>query len=137
MSLPFNKTSGYFFRIAGIITAIGALPAMVAPSGGLRLATGITYSDQSPQLFPIVGHWGIMVFGMGILLYLAGSNTQIRKSTVLFSTAEKSYMVGFALYNFIAHKPYASHYMVALIGDSLMVIGGIWYLWMSYKTKQA
>jgi hypothetical protein len=50
------------------------------------------------------------------------------KTNVLFSTAEKSYMVCFALYNYIAHKPYASHYMVALIGDSLMVIGGIWYL---------
>jgi hypothetical protein len=136
MKVTFDQASKYFFRIAGIITALGALPAMLSPVQGLQLTTGLTFSEVSPQLTPIVGHWGIMVVGMGILLFLSATKKSIRKTTVIFSTAEKSYMVGFSLYNFAISAPYAMSFIIPLIGDSLMVMGGIWYLIKSNQIKQ-
>jgi hypothetical protein len=128
MKVSFDQASKYFFWTAGVITALGTIPPMVCPVQGLHLTTGLTYFEESPQLAPVIGHWGIMVVGMGVLLFLSATKKSIRKSTVIFSTAEKSYMVGFAVYNFAIGAPYASNYILPMIGDSLMVIGGIWYL---------
>jgi hypothetical protein len=136
MKITFEKASKYFFWIAGIVTTLGALPTMFSPVNGLQLTTGLTYFEQSPQVSPILGHWGIMVTGMGILLFLSATNKQIRRTTVIFSTLEKSYMVGFALYCFFVEAPYAKNYIIAIIGDSLMVIGGISYLILSWRLKQ-
>lgn len=136
MKVTFDQVSKYFFWIAGVITALGTLPAMLSPAFGLQLTTGLTFYETSPQLSPIVGHWGIMVVGMGCLLFLSATKKSIRKSTILFSTAEKSYMVGFAIYNFTINADYASNYIIPLIGDSLMVVGGIWYLWQSQILKR-
>jgi len=132
----FETASKYFFWIAGIVTALGALPTMLSPVGGLRLATGLSYFDQSPQVFPLIGHWGIMVVGIGVLLFLAATNKQLRKTTVIYSTLEKGYMVGMALYAYLGDAPYAGNYLVALIADTSMVIGGIWYLLRRRKLKQ-
>jgi hypothetical protein len=118
----------YFFWAAGILTTLGALPTMISPKSGPTLSMGLSYADQSPQMVPIVGHWGIMVVGMGILLFASARIKHIRRSTVIFSTVEKSYMVSLVIYNFIRHAPFAGNYTIVLIGDSLMVIGGIWYL---------
>jgi hypothetical protein len=136
MKITFDQTSKYFFWVAGVITTLGALPAMLSPVQGLQLTTGLTFFIESPQLTPIVGHWGIMVVGMGILLFLSATKKSIRKTTVIFSTAEKSYMVGFAVYNFAINSTYAMSYIIPLIGDSLMVTGGIWYLIRSNQIKQ-
>jgi hypothetical protein len=133
----FEKTSKYFFWVAGTLTTLAALPMMLSPVGGLRLTTGLTYFDQSPQLFPIVGHWGFMVAGIGVLLFLSATKKEIRKSTVIYSTLEKGYIVTVALYCFLIGAPYARHYLVALIADSSMAMGGIWYLLRSRKLKQA
>jgi hypothetical protein len=136
MRISFNKISKYFFCTAGIVTAAGALPAMISPVNGIHLVTNLAYFDQSPQIMPVVGHWGIMVFGMGILLFFSGIYPKLRKSTIIFSTLEKAYMVGIILYSFFAHKPYATNYIIAVVGDSLMVFGGIWYLIRSNQLKQ-
>jgi len=87
-------------------------------------------------VFPILGHWGIMVVGIGVLLFLSATNKQIRKTTIIFSTLEKSYLVSAILYCLLIDAPYARNYIAALIADSSMVIGGIWYLWRSWKLKQ-
>jgi hypothetical protein len=136
MKISFAKASKYFFWAAGIVTALGPLPAMLNPRSGLQLTIGLTYIDESPQLAPIVGHWGIMVVGMGVLLFLSATIKSLRKTTIIFSTAEKAYMVGFALFNFSIGATYAMHYLIPLVGDSLMVLGGIWYLWQSRKLKR-
>jgi hypothetical protein len=125
----FEKASKIFFWAAGVVTALGALPMMLSPVAGLRLVTGLSYFDQSPQMSPIVGHWGTMVVGMGVLLFVSAANKQIRKTTVIFSTLEKAYMV--------AGAPYAGNYVIPLIGDSLMVAGGICYLVQSRRLGQA
>jgi hypothetical protein len=77
-----------------------------------------------------------MVTGMGVLLFLSATIKSIRKTTILFSTAEKAYMVGFAVYNYFSHAPYAANYLIPLIGDSLMVMGGIWYLVQRNRLNQ-
>lgn len=136
MKVTFDKSSKYFFWSAGVLTTIGALPTMLYPVSGFRLSFGLTYFDQSPQVLPVIGHWGIMVVGIGVLLFLSANNKKIRKTTVIFSTLEKIYLVSFAVYGFMVGVPYAENYISALIGDSLMVIGGIWYLLRSWKLKQ-
>lgn len=132
----FEKTPKYFFWFAGVLTTLGALPAMLNPIGGLRFAIGLSYFDQSPQMFPIIGHWGIMVTGIGILLFLSATHKQIRRTTIIYSTLEKGYMVFSVLYCFLIDAPYARNYTPALFVDGSLVIGGIWYLQRSWKLKQ-
>lgn len=132
--ITFENGSKYFFWIAGVVTTIGALPTMLSPVMGLELSMGLTYFDVAPQVSPLIGHWGIMVTGIGLLLFASASNKSIRKTTAIFSTLEKAYMVGFAIYGFYSGAPYAGHYISALVADSLMIIGGVWYLMQSRKT---
>ena len=136
MNISFEKSSKYFFWVAGILTTLGSLPTMLSPVEGFRLSFGLTYFDQSPQVFPIIGHWGIMVVGIGLLLFLSATNKQIRKTTVIFSTVEKTYLVSVILYCFVIDAPYARNYIAASIADTSMVIGGIWYLWRSWNLKE-
>ena len=134
--MSFEKKSKYLFGVAGIVTALGTLPTMLSPVGGLHFSVGLTYFDQSPQVFPMIGHWGIMVVGIGVLLFLSATNKQIRKTTIIFSTLEKGYMVSTAVYCFLIDAPYARNYTAALIADSAMAIGGVWYLWRSWNLQQ-
>jgi hypothetical protein len=133
----FESSSKYFFWVAGAITTVGALPTMINPVGGLHLSTGLSYFDQSPQVFPLIGHWGIMVAGIGVLLFLSATNKQLRRTTVIYSTLEKSYIVGTALYCFLIQAPYAGNYFAAVLIDGALVIGGVWYLLRSWKLKLA
>lgn len=132
----FEIASKYFFLFAGVVTALGTLPTMLSPAAGLSLTMGLTYFEQSPQVAPIIGHWGIMVVGIGVLLLLSATNKQLRKTTILFSTIEKAYMVSGGLYCFVINAPYAGNYIMAIIGDGSLVIGGLWYLWQSRRLGQ-
>jgi hypothetical protein len=87
-------------------------------------------------VFPIIGHWGIMVVGIGVLLFLSAANKQIRKTTIIFSTLERGYMVSTVVYCFLIDAPYARNYLAALIADSAMATGGVWYLWRSWNLQQ-
>jgi len=101
---------------------VGALPTRLSPVGGLHFPVGLTYFDHSSQVLPIIDNWGIMVVGIG-------------KTTIIFSTLEKSYMVSEALYGVLIGTPYARNYLAALITDSRMMLGGIWYLLRSRQLK--
>jgi hypothetical protein len=124
----FDKTSKYFFWIAGAVTALGALPIAVSPVAGFRLALGFDYFAQSPQLFPVIGHWGVMVAGLGVLMFVAATRKELRRTTIIFATIEKAYIVATILYCFLSAAPYAQSYLVPLVADGAMTIGGIWYL---------
>jgi hypothetical protein len=136
MKLTFENASKYFLWAAGIMTLSGPLLVMLMPVEGFKLFTGLTYMDESPQVFPIIGHWGTMVVGMGVLLFISAKNKAIRKTTVIFSTIEKVYMVFTALYCIFTNQPFAANYYLPLVADSSMVIGGIWYLIQSSRLKQ-
>ncbi len=131
-----DKFWKYFFIFAGILTALGAAPAMLFPKNGLHVTMGLAYAEKSPQMEPIIGHWGIMVVGIGILLFVSAKYKQLRFSTIIFSTVEKIYLVSFAVYNFIIAAPYANNYTIVVIGDGLMAFGGICYL-LSHRRKAA
>jgi hypothetical protein len=137
VNFSFENASKYFFWVAGTITALGALPTMVSPVGGFHFSTGLSYFDQSPQVFPIIGHWGIMVAGLGVLLFRSASNKQMRKTTVIYAVFEKAYLVGVALYCFLIHAPYARNYLAVVIVDGTLAIGGILYFLQSRKLGQA
>jgi hypothetical protein len=132
----FEKSSKYFFWVAGIVTIAGSLPTMLSPSKGFNLTFGLNYIDQSPQLIPIIGHWGTMVVGIGVLLFLSGKIKKLRKSTAIYSTLEKGFLVCGALYCFVIDAPYSTNYIGAIVADSLQAIGGIWYLWRSHHLGQ-
>jgi hypothetical protein len=132
----FEKTSRYYFWISGFVTAsLTWIPALL-PVRGTALILGITYFDQSPQVFPIVGHWGIMVFGIGILLIAAGNDKALRKASVYYAIVEKAYMVAVVAFLLVTGSPFAMNYLPLGLADSLMVAGGVWYLMQSRKLGQ-
>lgn len=136
MNHSFEKYSKYFFWIAGILTFSGPLLILIMPDEGFKLITGLTYFDKSPQLFPVIGHWGMMVAGIGVLLFLSGNNKAIRKPIVIYSSIEKFYMVLIAAYCIITRQTFAANYFLPMAADSVMLIGGLWYLIRSNQLKQ-
>jgi hypothetical protein len=126
--VSFEKASKYFLWVAGAVTAFAGLPIALSPVRGFRLALGLDYFDKSPQVFPVIGHWGCMVVALGVLMFLSATRKEIRKSTVVFATFEKSYAVMLALYLLLTDAPYAKNYLLVLFADGSMVFGGIWYL---------
>ena len=120
----YNK---WFFRIAGFVTALGALPSMIAPHKGTLLAFGIDISSL-PAVSPLLGHWGIMVVGIGVLLFLSASNKNLRLPIVWYSNLEKSYLVLVGIFTYINNPDIGQYYLLPIVVDSLLVIGGIVYL---------
>jgi hypothetical protein len=136
VNVPFEHKAKYFFWIAGALTTAAALPTMISPVEGFHRSFGLNYFDQSPQVAPVIGHWGLMVAGIGVLLFLSATNKQIRKTTVIYATLEKAYIVSAAVYCFFIHAPYARNYLLALVADGLMGAGGLWYLLRSRALNQ-
>jgi hypothetical protein len=137
VNLAFEKTAKYFLWVAGAVTTLGAFPMMVSPAKGLYYTMGLTYFNQSPQLAPIIGHWGIMVTGIGVLLFYSATHKEIRKAAVIYATLEKLYIVSAILYCFAIHAPYAHYYMLGLVVDGPLALGGLWYLLKSRALNQA
>ena len=123
----------WYFRISGIITTIGALPSMILPEKGTHLMFGgmptLTYPDE---VFPLIGHWGVMVVGIGIMIYLSAKNLALRKNIIWYSLIEKSYLVLSGLYLLSVSPTLGAMYLGAIILDGLQIIGGIYYL---FKNK--
>jgi hypothetical protein len=137
MNESFAKQSKYYFWIAGCVTALSALPLAIWPITAPQTLMGLTYYDQSPQLEPIVGHWGLMVALLGVLLFVSATAKHLRRSTILFAIIEKLYFVAAAIYCFSIGAPYAHCYLPALIVDSLLSLGGIWYIFRSWRLHEA
>jgi hypothetical protein len=133
MNDTFHKLSKYYFWIAGLITICGSITTALSPISGFKLALNLSYFESSPHLMPIIGHWGVMVLGIGILLFLSGKNKKLRKSTAVFSTLEKGYLVCFSIYWVITQSPNAGSYILPIFMDGFIALGGIWYLWRSIK----
>ncbi|AZQ63320.1 hypothetical protein EI427_14045 [Flammeovirga pectinis] len=130
-----QKTTKYFFLIAGIATLLGSLPVMIAP----RLATLelFNFTANIPENYmPLIRHWGVMAVGLGALLIYASFNSTVRFSVALFSTASKLYIIGCSLwyltsdFNAISISEYGVHanYTLLIVLEALLAIGGIIYL---------
>jgi len=124
--------NSWFFRISGIATAVGGLISMVAPVSGTNLTMGIDIESQ-PELIPLVGHWGVMVMSIGILLFISASQKQMRPMTIWLAIVEKIYLVIAAAWLYSQSPALGTLYAVAAISDSIQIIGGLVYL---LKTRE-
>src|SRR5476649_1064397 len=55
--------------------------------------------DYTPSSVPALRHWAFMVFGIGVLMVIAAFRPWLRFETMLFSAAEKGFMVYLFLSN--------------------------------------
>jgi hypothetical protein len=106
------------------------------PVGGLRLSFGLSYFAQSPQMFRLSAIGESWWSGSVCYFSFPPRIKQIRETTAIFSTVEKTYLVFAIIYCFRIDAPYAKNYLTASIADTSMAIGGIWYLWRSRNLKQ-
>ena len=134
MSLKNKDYAFWYFRISGLITILGALPSVISPKLGTHLSFGgmptLTFPDE---IFPIIGHWGIMVVGIGIMIYVSAKNLAFRKHIIWYSIVEKTYLVGSGLYLYSQDSILGTMYMGAIVLDSLQVLGGVYYLLKNKK----
>ena len=117
-----GRTIKWFLIVFGLITS-STLPFaidvhLITPMLG-RLV------DYTPASVPALRHWGIMVFGIGILMVAAAFRPWLRFETMVFSTVEKGSMV----YLFISNlgQPWAMGYLFAFVVDSTIVAYSIVY----------
>lgn len=125
-----------FLRVSGIATLLGPLPSMLSPIEGTKLTLKLDISTID-GLAPVIGHWGIMIVGIGILIFLAGSNKAIRKTTLWYAIAEKVYMVSGGVYTLITLPEIGMNFMPVIISDTIQIVGFIaYFIWAKNQPKE-
>lgn len=125
-----------FLRISGIATLLGPLPSMIAPIEGTMMTLKLDVT-QIEGLAPVMGHWGIMIVGIGILIFLSGSNKEIRNTTLWYAIAEKTYMVSGGVFTLITNPTIGANFIPVIISDTLQIIGFIvYFIWESKQQKK-
>jgi hypothetical protein len=76
--------------------------------------------DYTPSSVPALRHWGIMVFGIGVLMVVAAFRPWLRFETMVFSAIEKAFMVFLCISNF-GQQPWAKGYLLPFLLDSTIV----------------
>src|SRR5262245_48985854 len=117
-----SRTIKLFLILFGLATC-GTFPiaidiALIKPM--LRDAV-----DYTPSSVPVLRHWGIMVFGIGVLMVVAAFRPWLRFETMLFSTVEKFFMVYLFLSNL--GQPWAMGYLFLFLVDATIVAYSILY----------
>lgn len=127
----------WYFRLSGIVTILGALPSVISPKYGTHLSMGgmptLTFPEE---IFPLLGHWGVMVVGLGILIYLSAKNSALRKQVIWFALIEKSYLVLYGIYMFTVSNIFGMMYLGAIVLDGAQIFGGVYYLLTTPSEKQ-
>src|SRR5882724_9738818 len=110
------KTIKWFLIIFGLATSL-TLPFAVDINLITPMFGGLL--DYTPSSVPALRHWGIMVFGIGVLMVVAGFRPWLRFETILFSTVEKAFMV----YLFLSSlgQPWGKAYIGAFLVDSTII----------------
>lgn len=107
------------FGIATSLTLLFAIDInLLTPMFGGRV-------DYTPSSVPALRHWGIMVFGIGVLMVIAAFRPWLRFETMLFSTVEKAFMV----YLFISNigQSWATGYLLPFLLDGTITAYGVLY----------
>jgi hypothetical protein len=86
----------YFLIVFGLGTC-AVLPIALDVNFLTPILGGLV--DYTPSSVPIMRHWGIMVFGIGVLMVAAAFRPWLRFETMLFSTVEKAFMIFLFLSN--------------------------------------
>jgi hypothetical protein len=92
--------------------------------------------DYTPSSVPALRHWGIMVFGIGVLMVVAAFRPWLRFETMVFSAIEKAFMVYLCISNF-GQQPWARGYLLPFLLDSAIVGYSILYFISSQGRPQA
>jgi hypothetical protein len=81
--------------------------------------------DYTPASVPALRHWGIMVFGIGMLMVAAAFRPWLRFETLVFAALEKAFL----LYLFVGDlgEPWAMGYIGPVAIDSIIVLYAILY----------
>lgn len=122
------KTVKGFLIIFGLATC---LPLLVAYD--VNLAQKLIFFnllDYGPSAVPAIRHWGIMVFGIGLLMIIAAFRPWLRFEAMVFSAVEKSFMVYLILVSF--SQPWVKMYTMPLIVDSTIVLYSLLYFLSRY-----
>jgi len=108
--------------VFGVLTC-GTLPFAI----DIRLFTPMLGGlvDYTPASVPALRHWGIMVFGIGVLMVVAAFRPWLRFETMVFSAVEKAFMVYLVLSSL--GQPWARGYLVPLVIDATIVAYSVIY----------
>lgn len=116
------RTIRWFLIIFGFATCM-TLPFAI----DIKLLTPMLGNvvDYTSSSVPALRHWGIMVFGIGVLMVVAAFRPWLRFEVMLFSTVEKAFMV----YLFISNlsQPWGRGYLLPFLVDSTIVAYSLLY----------
>ena len=116
------KTIKWFLIVFGAATSM-TLPYAIDINLLTPMLGGLV--DYTPSSVPALRHWGIMIFGIGVLMVVAAFRPWLRFETMVFSTIEKSFMVYLFLTNL--GQSWAIGYIIPFIVDSTIVAYSIAY----------
>jgi hypothetical protein len=81
--------------------------------------------DYTPSSVPALRHWGIMIFGVGVLMVVAAFRPWLRFEAMLFSGVEKTFLIYLFLRNL--GEPWVMGYLGAFLLDSTIVAYSVRY----------
>jgi hypothetical protein len=127
-----GKTVKWFLIIFGLATCLPIMIAVNLKFSNQHLFSGLL--DYTPATIPALRHWGIMVFGIGVLMIVSAFRPHLRFATMVYSTIEKAFMV----YLFLDSigQPWAKAYIVGSIIDFTIVVYSLIYFVSSYGRLQ-
>lgn len=102
--------------ITGGITALMIFQFLV-PKWYLKNILNVEVTEEPGRFF--TGHWGVMVFCLGVLLIWAGFDEALRKPVMLMAAIEKAVLVIWVIKD--RKKPYTKKMIPAAIFDTLCV----------------
>jgi hypothetical protein len=117
------RTIRWFLIVFGLVTC-ATLPFAIDIDLLTPMLGGLV--DYTPSSVPALRHWGIMIFGIGVLMVAAGFRPWLRFETMVFSTVEKAFMVYLFLGNL--DQPWATGYLLASMVDAVIAAYGILYV---------
>ena len=122
-----------FLVVFGLATC-GAVLMAISPDLANRVLFSGTF-DFTPISEPALRHWGIMVFGIGVLMIAAAFSPWLQFSTMLYSTIEKAFMV--LLYLINRNQSWGSAYFTMFTLDGIIVLYSLVYFVSSYGQPQS
>lgn len=117
-----GRTLKPFLVIFGLLTGVTVVFAIDIDLFGTMFG-GLV--DYTPASVPAIRHWGIMVFGIGMLMVVAAFRPWLRFETMVFAALEKAFL----LYLFASDlgEPWIMGYAGPVIVDSIVVAYSLLY----------
>lgn len=130
-----QKFWNIFFKVAGVATLLGPFPSMVAPVKGTQFMLNANVNEL-PTLIPVVGHWGVMVVGIGVLIYMCSWRKELIQPILIYALIEKLYMVWGGIYA-LSSLPNSDSFLTVVVSDSVQIVGFIvYFIWKSQQSKK-